>query len=231
LGRLAAQAVIDYRANDGANQYGSAPCPGGDVCPTVPITVLNPAPCDSVAYPWTPVTVNQLRAAPPALEPLPCVGPARAPTGPHADHDDPFTNYRHYVPANPLMGFCNPLLATCPAPDDFIDPGLSWPNVTDPDQWQPLVFSSHSRQTFVGAHFERVTPFALTSGDDFDVLVGGPPPAYSRYPLQYLADVEAMIAYSASLDEARKLIVEYWADGPDSEFPPGHWSLFAQFVS
>jgi hypothetical protein len=33
------------------------------------------------------------------------------------------------------------------------------------------------------------------------------------------------------LDEAKKLNVEYWADGPASEFPAGHWGLLAQFVS
>jgi hypothetical protein len=27
------------------------------------------------------------------------------------------------------------------------------------------------------------------------------------------------------------MIAEYWADGPRSELPPGHWNLFAQFVS
>ena len=27
------------------------------------------------------------------------------------------------------------------------------------------------------------------------------------------------------------MISEYWADGPHSELPPGHWDLFAQFVS
>jgi hypothetical protein len=27
------------------------------------------------------------------------------------------------------------------------------------------------------------------------------------------------------------MIAEYWADGPHSELPPGHWDLFAQFVS
>lgn len=27
------------------------------------------------------------------------------------------------------------------------------------------------------------------------------------------------------------MIAEYWADGPKSELPPGHWDLFAQFVS
>ena len=26
------------------------------------------------------------------------------------------------------------------------------------------------------------------------------------------------------------MIAEYWADGPRSELPPGHWNLFAQFV-
>jgi hypothetical protein len=27
------------------------------------------------------------------------------------------------------------------------------------------------------------------------------------------------------------MIAEYWADGPHSELPPGHWNLFARFVS
>ena len=40
-----------------------------------------------------------------------------------------------------------------------------------------------------------------------------------------------MIEFSRSLDTGRKLIVEYWADGPSSELPPGHWGIFAQFVS
>ena len=33
------------------------------------------------------------------------------------------------------------------------------------------------------------------------------------------------------MDATSKLNVEYWADGPASELPPGHWGLFAQFVS
>lgn len=229
LGRLAAQAVIDVRANDGANQYGNAPCPDGEVCPTVPVRIFDPVPCDAVHYPWTPVTVKQMAGAPTVLQPLPCVGPGGASTGPYADYDDPAADYRHYVPANPLMGFCSPLLATCPDPDDFIDPVLPWPNVADPDHWQPLVFSTHSRQTFVGAHFERVAPFALTSADQFDDVI--PPPDYMKNRGRYHVNVNEMIKFSRDLDEARKLIVEYWADGPDSELPPGHWGLFAQFVS
>jgi vanadium-dependent haloperoxidase-like protein len=33
------------------------------------------------------------------------------------------------------------------------------------------------------------------------------------------------------LTDEQKMIAEYWADGPHSELPPGHWDLFAQFVS
>ncbi len=36
---------------------------------------------------------------------------------------------------------------------------------------------------------------------------------------------------SAGLTDTQKTMAEYWADGPRSETPPGHWNLFAQFVS
>ena len=36
---------------------------------------------------------------------------------------------------------------------------------------------------------------------------------------------------SAKLDDRQKAIALYWADGPNTETPPGHWNLFAQFVS
>jgi hypothetical protein len=177
--------------------------------------------------------VFQLGGAPPEVQPLPCVAPGNAASGPYADHDDAATGYSHYVPTNPLMGYCTPLLASCPGWSDFFDPYIDplapWPNVEDPRHWQPLVFSSHARQTFVTPHWDKVTPFALTSASQFDYLI--PPPEYTKGPSTYRKQVDEMIAYSRSLDEARKLIVEYWADGPDSEFPPGHWGLFAQFVS
>jgi hypothetical protein len=66
------------------------------------------------------------------------------------------------------------LLAACPASDAFINPSLPWPNIADPNRWQPLVFVNHARQTFVGAHWERVTPFALTSADQFDGQIAPP---------------------------------------------------------
>jgi hypothetical protein len=40
-----------------------------------------------------------------------------------------------------------------------------------------------------------------------------------------------LVDLSANLTDGQKMITEYWADGPHSELPHGHWNLFAQFVS
>jgi hypothetical protein len=229
IGNIAAQAVIDARAIDNSNQYGNAPCPDGNVCPSpnAPVQVFAAVPCTQ----GSPTTPGELLDTPAGLEPLPCVGPGGDPTGPYADYDDITTGYSHYVPSNPLMGFCTPLLAVCPAPDPFIDPAQPWPEVVDPNHWQPLVYVNHGRQTFVGAHWERVTSFALTSADQFDDELVVPPPDLMRNSGQYQNNVNQMIQFSRALDDTSKLIVEYWADGPNSELPPGHWALFAQYVS
>ena len=207
MGNLVAQAVIDARRHDGSNQYGDLP----------------PAPCP-VLTPW----------------PQPCAGTAYgqtslnpAQTGAYSDYV--VDGYRPYVPANPLMGYCNPLVDVCKRQE-----------IVDPNQWQPLIFSNGQEcldsgsgteetcpgiQTFIAPHWERVTPFALTSASQFDDLMTIPPPDFLRNTGAYRNNVKAMIQFSQSLDVRRKLIVEYWADGPSSELPPGHWGLFAQFVS
>jgi membrane-associated phospholipid phosphatase len=43
--------------------------------------------------------------------------------------------------------------------------------------------------------------------------------------------VDEAISHSANLTDRQKVIAEYWADGPSSELPPGHWCLFAAWVS
>jgi hypothetical protein len=47
----------------------------------------------------------------------------------------------------------------------------------------------------------------------------------------YREQAEELITKSANLNDRQKMIAEYFADGPHSELPPGHWDLFAQFVS
>src|SRR5436190_384061 len=79
---------------------------------------------------------------------------------------------------------------------------------------------------FVGAQWQHVTPFALTSSGMLRSANG--PARYGSQP--YLSEAEKLLALSAGLTDEQKVIAEYWADGPHSELPPGHWNLFAQQV-
>ncbi|MFL5561930.1 MAG: vanadium-dependent haloperoxidase, partial [Gemmatimonadaceae bacterium] len=47
----------------------------------------------------------------------------------------------------------------------------------------------------------------------------------------YTQQAQEIIDYSAALSDEQKSMVEYWADGPNSELPPGHWILFAEWVA
>ena len=230
VGNIAAQAVIDFRANDGANQYGNAACPAGKVCPTVPMTIYGTVPCTTGPPGQTGSPLGQLDGVDPLVQPLPCVGPGGSAVGPYADYNDPANGYTSYVPRNPLMGFCNPLEETCPVADPFIPTAAPWPNIIDVNHWQPLVFSTHARQSFIAPYMERVIPFGLTSADQFDHLRHLEPDIFQN-PRQYRKAAEEVLRVSAGLTADQKLLVEYWADGPESELPPGHWGLFAQFVS
>jgi len=69
-------------------------------------------------------------------------------------------------------------------------------------------------------------PFALPSA----AALRPEPPA--RWPHgSYVAQAQEILRLNAHLDDREKMIAEYWADGPRSELPPGHWTLFAEFVS
>jgi hypothetical protein len=71
-----------------------------------------------------------------------------------------------------------------------------------------------------------VTTFALTPG----ALRSSSGPA-RHGSAEYVAQARDLLHISAGLTDSQKVIAEYWADGPRSELPPGHWNLFAQFVS
>lgn len=119
----------------------------------------------------------------------------------------PYSDYTGYVPVN--------------SPDV----------VTDPNRWQPLRFLNRAGTTLVeqaclGAHWNRVVPFALPSADHFRP----PPPALFPHG-SYRQQAEELIRLSAALGDREKVIAEYWADGPMTVLPPGHFNLFAQYIS
>jgi hypothetical protein len=127
----------------------------------------------------------------------------------------PYSDYTGYVPANDPMDIRVPF-----------DPAT----VHDPNAWQPLRYADGSGTVvtpgFVGAQWQHVTPFAVSPGS----LRSATGPAKYGSP-EYHAQAQALIDLSAALTDEQKMIAEYWADGPRSELPPGHWNLFAQFVS
>jgi len=130
----------------------------------------------------------------------------------------------------------------------------------DPNRWQPLrvpyagnprsqgrfLIDHDSRNTFniqvfMTPHWGAVEPFALTSGAQFRP---SPPPQWgSDAPYvdatgrqttneqAYREQTAEILQLSAELTEAQKVMAEFWADGPRSESPPGHWNQLAHGLS
>jgi hypothetical protein len=103
--------------------------------------------------------------------------------------------------------------------------------VHDPSRWQPLTYTDAggARVTpkCVAPQWNEVVPFALVSDSQFRSPTG---PATYPSP-RFTQQARELLDVSAHLTDEQKAIAEYWADGPQSELPPGHWNLFAQFVS
>jgi hypothetical protein len=115
-------------------------------------------------------------------------------------------------------------------------------HLSDPDRWQPQrVPDGHGGSTvqqFLTPQWGRVVPFAagetrppdLAPVPGADLLPADPGPARAGTPPRR-AEVDEMVRLSAGLTDEQKVIAEYWADGPGSELPPGHWMRFAEFCS
>jgi len=127
----------------------------------------------------------------------------------------PYADYTGYAPANP------PLLVNVPTPSA---------GIPAPGRWQPLTYADASgavvTPSCLAACWDRVTPFALAAAGQFRP---GPPAAFGTP--EYVAQAQRVVDVQAALTERQKVIAGYWADGPRSELPPGHWCLFAQVVS
>ena len=130
-----------------------------------------------------------------------------------------YSDWTHYRPVNMPIPF--------PVKLPVIHP-------VDMNHWQPLIFVSStgdfSTQMFAGAQWCDVTPFALSKGDEFRSLAETLGPA-TYGSEEYEEQAEELVQISANLTDREKMISEYWSDGPNSDQPPGHWMLFAQWVS
>jgi hypothetical protein len=141
-------------------------------------------------------------------------------------------DFRHADGSNQLNGY---------ADSTGYQPVNTWDRIVDADRWQPLCVPTPPAgatscegtvQRFLTPHWRTVTPFALPSASQFR----SPGPAISltaegKPNGKYQDEVDKITQHSKQLDDTRKVMAEYWADGPRSVTPPGHWNVFAQYVS
>jgi hypothetical protein len=128
--------------------------------------------------------------------------------------------FRHKDGANQLGGYADTTgYQPVNTPDKVID---RW-------RWQPLrvPLGTGNPQRALTPQWGEVIPFGMTSPYGRDVP--GPPELPGGE--WSAADIEDLAKETAYLDDPSKIKAEYWADGPRSEFPPGHWAVFAQATS
>jgi hypothetical protein len=140
-------------------------------------------------------------------------------------------DYRHADGSNQLNGY---------ADTTGYQPVNTWDKVNDPWRWQPLCVplpspgttTCLSPQRPTTPQWKNVKSFALTSPVQFtppgpDKLADG------SFSPKNVDDLLALTsgANGSGLTDKQKVTAEYWADGPKSELPPGHWALIAQVVS
>lgn len=175
-------------------------------------------------------------------------------------------DYRVEDGSNALNGFEQVITETYPglyssvnSGDPQADNGILGSSF-DPNRWAPLRVASGSHfdatgypavddsdpgtyvtQTFLTPHWGAVTPFALTSGDQF--RPPAPPEYGSTEPYEdalgkvssghdaWHEQVVEIAELNAKLTDQQKIVAEFWADGPRTWTPPGHWVQIAIGVS
>jgi hypothetical protein len=134
--------------------------------------------------------------------------------------------FRHNDGSNQAGKYADSCVPACYVPVNTPD------TINDPNHWQPLRLPNGNVQTFATPHWRNVTPFALTSASQFRPDHGPAMSVVKEKPnSDYLKQVDPQLKYSAGLTDTHKVIAQYWEDLPGTETLPGHWCVFAQWVS
>jgi hypothetical protein len=128
-------------------------------------------------------------------------------------------DYRHSDGSNQLNGY---------ADTTGYQPVNTGDVVVDPWRWQPLrvPLGTGPEQRATTPQWSKVKAFALKS--PFQFAVPGPDRLQSGFDPKH---IDNLLALTSNLTDRQKVTAEYWADGPRSEFPPGHWALITQVLS
>lgn len=109
----------------------------------------------------------------------------------------------------------------------------AWQPGSNPGAW------GSSSGTFLRSEWGYLTPFTMSSGDQFR------PTSIAGYQANELAALVGSRAYTDAFNEVKSLgaatgstrtadqtaIAYFWVDGPGTASPPGHWNRIAQTVS
>jgi hypothetical protein len=99
------------------------------------------------------------------------------------------------------------------------DPSLSCPDTTPP--------TYYALQAPLTPQWGKVTAFSLAASQ---YRVTGPP-RNANGTCCTTTEIVTAVNDTSNLSDSSKTRAEYWADGPKSEFPPGHTAVFAQALS
>jgi len=102
---------------------------------------------------------------------------------------------------------------------------------TDPGDWQP---TAPDNAAALLPQWPNVTPFALTSADQFSSSLGAgniPGIGTPEYAAAYNEVLELGSATSTTRTADQTQIALFWANGAGTATPPGHLNLLAQTVS
>ncbi len=113
---------------------------------------------------------------------------------------------------------------------DGADAVLAYPGSTTPGMWRPTVSFGGNVLPALLPHWGYVTPFAVA---DVSALQPEPPPALAS--AEYAAEVGVTQAIGRSTSSTRTAeqteIARFWAYGPNTATPPGHWNDIARDIA
>ena len=142
--------------------------------------------------------------------------PFSPPAPPPPARPQPYTDTTGYTPVNASV---------------FVGAPTRRYHVADVSRWQPLAYvDPATAQTvtpgFIAPHWSQVRPFALSHGAQFR-----PSAPAEVWTQQFMDQALYVIDVQKNLTTEQKVIAEYWADGPKSWLPPGHWCEIGMQVS
>jgi hypothetical protein len=216
----------------------SPPSPPTPFCPIPPST--NPPspgyqPPDTLltglGYPidTTPALSTDTTATPAGVGNLAAKAVLDVRHGDGSNQTNGYADTTGYAPANQWNQLNDrwrwqPLCVLTPAGVAAGKPPIRDPNLPCPDTTPPTYYA---RQAATTPQWGKVTPFSLAASQ---YRVSGPP-RNANGTCCSTADIVTALNDTSNLSDSSKARAEYWADGPRSEFPPGHSAVFAQALS